>query len=43
MAGDGRSAIGNLNGHETGSPGYSQGDTYGSSPFLDLAILLDLG
>jgi hypothetical protein len=25
----------NLNGHETGNGGYSQGDTYGNSPFLD--------
>ena len=24
-----------LNGHETGNGGYSQGDTYGNSPFLD--------
>ena len=25
----------NLNGHEAGNGGYSQGDTYGNSPFLD--------
>jgi len=24
-----------LNGHEAGNGGYSQGDTYGNSPFLD--------
>jgi hypothetical protein len=25
----------NLNGHETGNGGYSQGETYCNSPFLD--------
>jgi len=27
-----------LNGHEAGNGGYSQGVTYGNSPFLDPAI-----
>jgi hypothetical protein len=25
----------NLNGHETGNGGYSQGESYGNSPFFD--------
>jgi hypothetical protein len=29
----------NLNGHETGNGGYSQGNTYGNSPFLDPTML----
>jgi hypothetical protein len=30
----------NLNGHETGNGGYSQGDTDGNSPFLDPTAML---
>jgi len=30
----------NLNGHDTGNGGYSQGDTYCNSPFLDPTIIL---
>jgi hypothetical protein len=33
MAGDGEGRA-NLNGHETGNGGYSQGDAYGNLPFL---------
>jgi hypothetical protein len=29
----------NLNGHETGNGGYSQGHTYGNLPFLDPTII----
>jgi len=29
----------NLNGHDTGNGGYSQGDTYSYSPFLDPTLL----
>jgi hypothetical protein len=28
----------NLNGHETGNGGYSQGHTYGNLPFLDPTV-----
>jgi len=36
------SAMANLNGHETGDVGYSQGNAYGNSPFLDPAAVLFL-
>jgi hypothetical protein len=36
--GEWRTAMTNLDEHETGNGGYSQKNTYGNSPFLDLTI-----
>jgi hypothetical protein len=36
--GEWRTAMANLDEHETGNGGYSQGNTYDNSPFLDPTI-----